>query len=215
MLEILLYAGVFIIISSMLVMHLSLKKLKKPKLSIVPKCTGSFLFVWLVALAHVQHGANPFQSLLFWFLVICTVADGVIGVNFVAGMLIFGAAHICLIIWSLQQAAFSWIGAVVWAVVMLVMFLLFRGMLQKMGKQALAFVGYAGILVADFAVSLSLAVTAGPAYLLMPVGTLLFLVSDGFIAMELTDKKPWQKYAVMTLYWASLYLISMVPWIIL
>lgn len=215
MLEWILYAGVLIIITAMLIMHLSLKKLNRPKLSIVPKCTGSFLFVWLVILAYVQHGQNPLLSLLFWFLVICTIADGVIGIHFVAGMAIFGVAHICLIIWSLQQAAFSWIGIAVWAVVMVVMFLLFRRMLQKMGKQGLAFVGYAGILVADFAVSLSLVVSAGPAYILMPIGTLLFLVSDGFIAMELMDKKPWQQYAVMTLYWASLYLISMVPWIIL
>jgi len=215
MLEFLLYAGVLIIIATMLVMHLTLKKLHKPKLSIVPKCTGSFLFVWLVLMAYVQHGENPFQSLLFWFFVICTIADGVIGVRFINGMLIFGAAHICLIIWSLQQAAFSWISVAVWAAVMIVMYLAFRKLLQKMGKRGPAFVGYAGILVADFAVALPLVVTAGPAYILMPIGTLLFLVSDGFIAMELIDRKPWQQYAVMTLYWGSLYVISLVPWIIL
>lgn len=216
MLEMILYTGVFILLIAMLVMQMFLKRLHKSRLSLVPKCTGSFLFVWMVVLAYTQHGQNPLESLLFWFLVICTIADGVIGVRFVLGMLIFGAAHVCLIIWSLQQAALSWVSVAVWVAVMAVMYAFFRKrLLQKMGKRSVAFVGYAGILTADFAVALSLCITAGSAYVLMPVGTLLFLVSDGFIAMELVDRRPWQKYAVMILYWASLYLISLVPWIIL
>ena len=67
--------------------------------SLIAKCAGSFLAVGSAGLALHLAGENPFSQVVFWFFLLCTIADALLEISFVPGMLVFGAAHVCLILW--------------------------------------------------------------------------------------------------------------------
>ena len=68
--------------------------------SLIAKCAGSFLSVASAGIGYcVIYGEPPLAHPGFWFFVLCTAADALLEISFVPGMLLFGAAHACLIVW--------------------------------------------------------------------------------------------------------------------
>ncbi len=181
--------------------------------SLAAKCAGSFLAVASAVPALVQKGANPLEEPVFWFFALCTAADALLELWFVPGMLVFGAAHFCLILWLWGLAPVTGWSVLLWALAYGAAALLFRRELPKLGKLLVPFCLYPALLGASLALGLALPFTAGAEYWPLAAGTLCFFVSDMMVAKgELSGLDPkWQK-PVMLLYWAALYLISAALW---
>ncbi len=180
--------------------------------SLAAKCAGSFLAVASAVIAILQQGGNPLGEPVFWFFALCTAADALLELWFVPGMLVFGAAHFCLILWLWGLAPVTGWSLCLWLLAYGAA-LLFRRELPKLGKLLVPFCLYPALLGASLALGAVLPFTAGAGYWPLAVGTLCFFVSDMLVAKgELCGLDPkWHK-PVMLLYWAALYLISAVLW---
>lgn len=182
--------------------------------SLIAKCAGSFLSIVSAGLGLYLSGASPLTEPVFWFFVLCTAADALLEISFVPGMLLFGAAHVCLIIWLWGLAPAGWQSLIVWLAAYGVTAWLFRKELPKLGKLLIPFCLYPALLGGSLALGAVLPFTAGGAYWPLAIGTLCFFVSDMMVAkseLSCLDQK-WQK-PIMLLYWGALYLISTALWL--
>lgn len=192
-----------------------LRKHGLQKQSMIAKCAASFLYVCSAGFALYLKGENPLLHLVFWFALLCMVADGLLEVHFITGMLTFGAGHICLIIWMVSQSALSWSTMSFWVTFMVLTAIFFRKPMKKLKLGMLPFAVYAGILVADFAIAIPMAFSVGSAMVPLAAGTFLFYISDLFVAKSHFSRISLKESVfLMILYWAALYLITSTLWLV-
>lgn len=181
--------------------------------SLIAKCGGSFLAAGSAGIALYLRGMEPFTQAVFWFFVLCTIADALLEIHFVAGMLVFGAGHACLVAWLWSAAPPTPWSLALWLAAYGCAFFLFRRELPKLGKLTVPFCLYPGLLGASLALAVPLPFLAGAAYWPAAVGAVCFFVSDMMVAKgELCGLPPQYQKPVMLLYWAALYLLSCPLW---
>ncbi len=194
-------------------LYFFLRRAGRMKESLAAKCAGSFLAVGSAALGMAFSQEGPGTPWVFWFFVLCTIADALLEISFVPGMLVFGAGHVCLILWLWGLATPSWWSMALWVAVYVLTALLFRKELPTLGKLTAPFLLYPALLGGSLALGLPLVFLLGWEWWPVALGTLLFYISDMLVAKNQLahwDDK-WQK-PIMALYWGALYLISMGVW---
>lgn len=181
--------------------------------SVIAKCAGSFLAVTSAGAALLLQHENPFVHLAFWVFVLCTAADALLELSFVPGMILFGAGHVCLILWLRGLASVSFWTFPIWLFAYGLAIFLFRREIPKLGKLLLPFCLYPALLSMSLALAFALPITAGLFYLPLAAGALCFFISDLMVAKGYLTKSG-LKYdkLVMFLYWLALYLISSGLW---
>lgn len=194
-------------------LYFFLRSAGRMKESLVAKCAGSFLAVGSAALAMAAFPQGPSTPWAFWFFVLCTIADALLEISFVPGMLVFGAGHVCLIVWLWGLATPSWWSLALWVAVYILTALLFRKELPTLGKLTAPFLVYPALLGGSLALGLPLVFLLGWEWWPVALGILLFYISDMLVAKNQLAHwdDTWQK-PIMALYWAALYLISMGLW---
>ena len=194
-------------------LYFYLRSARRPRKSLIAKCAGSFLAVGSAGFALRLAGENPFAQVIFWFFLLCTAADALLEISFVPGMLVFGAAHVCLIFWLWGLSAPTWWSLALWVAVYILTAVLFRKELPTLGKLTVPFLLYPALLGGSLALAAPLPFTAGARWWPVALGCLLFYISDMLVAKNQLSRWPdkWQK-PIMALYWAALYLISMGLW---
>ena len=195
-------------------LYFYLRRAGMDKESLIAKCAGSFLAVGSAAFASIAQGGVLEVPLVFWFFVLCTLADALLEINFVPGMLVFGAAHVCLILWLWGLVTPSWWSLVLWLGAYGVTAVLFRKELPTLGKLTVPFCLYPALLGGSLAVAVPLPFLLGAKWAPVAVGAVLFYVSDMLVAKNQLAHwvKKWQK-PIMALYWGALYLISVGLWL--
>ncbi len=195
-------------------LYFEAKRLMQRRMELVLKCTGTFLNVLSCGLGLAMSGAFPLSRPLFWFFLLCTVADLLLELHFVTGMLVFAAAHVG-VLWTLGAAGlvdWPWTLAV-WLALMVLGCVLFRRELVEMKGKGLPFLFYFGVLASAAAFALPSVFIGGAPCLLWTIGMGCFFVSDlmvGKSALSHLDPK-WEK-PVMALYWGAQLLISLWVW---
>ena len=194
-------------------LYFFLRSAGRERESLIAKCAGSFLAVGSAGLALHLAGENPFSQVVFWFFLLCTIADALLEISFVPGMLVFGAAHVCLILWLWGLSSPTWWSLALWVAVYILTAVLFRKELPTLGKLTVPFLLYPALLGGSLALALPLPFLAGKALWPVALGCLLFYVSDMLVAKNQLSRWPdkWQK-PIMALYWGALYLISTGLW---
>lgn len=194
-------------------LYFYLRGARRPRKSLIAKCAGSFLAVGSAGFALRLAGENPFAQVIFWFFLLCTAADALLEISFVPGMLVFGAAHVCLIFWLWGLSSPTWWSLALWVAVYILTAVLFRKELPTLGKLTAPFLLYPALLGGSLALAAPLPFTAGAHWWPVALGCLLFYISDMLVAKNQLSRWPdkWQK-PIMALYWAALYLISMGLW---
>lgn len=194
-------------------LYFFLRSAGRERESLIAKCAGSFLAVGSAGLALHLAGENPFSQVVFWFFLLCTIADALLEISFVPGMLVFGAAHVCLILWLWGLSSPTWWSLGLWVGVYVLTAVLFRKELPTLGKLTVPFLLYPALLGGSLALALPLPFTAGARWWPVALGCLLFYVSDMLVAKNQLSRWPdkWQK-PIMALYWGALYLISTGLW---
>lgn len=196
-------------------LYFFLRRAGRMKESLAAKCAGSFLAVGSAALGMAFSQEGPGTPWVFWFFVLCTIADALLEISFVPGMLVFGAGHVCLILWLWGLATPSWWSLALWVAVYVLTAILFRRELPNLGKLTAPFLLYPALLGGSLALGLPLVFLLGWEWWPVALGTLLFYISDMLVAKNQLahwDDK-WQK-PIMALYWGALYLISVGLWVI-
>lgn len=196
-------------------LYFFLRRAGRMKESLAAKCAGSFLAVGSAALGMAFSQEGPGTPWVFWFFVLCTIADALLEISFVPGMLVFGAGHVCLILWLWGLATPSWWSLALWVAVYVLTAILFRKELPTLGKLTAPFLLYPALLGGSLALGLPLVFLLGWEWWPVALGTLLFYISDMLVAKNQLahwDDK-WQK-PIMALYWGALYLISVGLWVI-
>ena len=196
-------------------LYFFLRSAGRMKESLAAKCAGSFLAVGSAALGMAFSHEGPGTPWVFWFFVLCTIADALLEISFVPGMLVFGAGHVCLIVWLWGLATPSWWSLALWVAVYILTAILFRKELPTLGKLTAPFLLYPALLGGSLALGLPLVFLLGWEWWPVALGTLLFYISDMLVAKNQLahwDDK-WQK-PIMALYWGALYLISVGLWVI-
>lgn len=183
--------------------------------SLVAKCAGSFLAVSSAGTALYLGGENPLAQTVFWFFVLCTIADALLEIQFVAGLFVFGAAHVCLLVWLWGVTPPSWWSLLLWVIFCGGGALLFRRELPTMGMLVVPACLYVGILSAVAALALPLPFLADSRFWPLSLGALCFFISDMMVAKGEFGRwrRPPQK-TIMLLYWVALYLISAPLWLL-
>lgn len=196
-------------------LYFILKKAKLMRESLIAKCAGSFIGVSSAVAALCISGQNPFLSPVFWFLALCTAADALLEISFVPGMLLFGAAHICLLWWIARLLNPTLISLFIFLAAAAVMVFIFRKQLKKLGKMAAAFLLYGLILSALLGLALPVPFALGGGYWCICAGAVMFVVSDLMVAAGQFGIKvsPKLDRLVMLLYWGALYLFSAALWL--
>ena len=194
-------------------LYFYLRRAGMDKESLIAKCAGSFLAVGSAGFALRLAGENPFAQVIFWFFLLCTAADALLEISFVPGMLVFGAAHVCLIFWLWGLSSPTWWSLALWVAVYILTAVLFRKELPTLGKLTAPFLLYPALLGGSLALAAPLPFTAGARWWPVALGCLLFYISDMLVAKNQLSRWPdkWQK-PIMALYWAALYLISTGAW---
>lgn len=196
-------------------LYFFLRRAGRMKESLAAKCAGSFLAVGSAALGMAFSHEGPGTPWVFWFFVLCTIADALLEISFVPGMLVFGAGHVCLILWLWGLATPSWWSLALWVAAYILTAILFRKELPTLGKLTAPFLLYPALLGGSLALGLPLVFLLGWEWWPVALGTLLFYISDMLVAKNQLahwDDK-WQK-PIMALYWGALYLISVGLWVI-
>ena len=182
---------------------------------LVLKCAGTFLSVLCVGLGMAVSGEFPLSQPLFWFFLLCMLADLLLELQFLVGMLVFAGAHVCAILAMARENILSVRWALpVWVVLIVIGCVLFRQELAKMKAKAVPFVLYFASLAAAAACALPAVFVTGRAdCLFWTAGFALFFCSDLMVAKSaLSHLDPkWEK-PTMLLYWAALLLISLWVW---
>ena len=194
-------------------LYFFLRRAGRMKESLAAKCAGSFLAVGSAALGMAFSHEGPGTPWVFWFFVLCTIADALLEISFVPGMLVFGAGHVCLILWLWGLATPSWWSLALWVAAYILTAILFRKELPTLGKLTAPFLLYPALLGGSLALGLPLVFLLGWEWWPVALGTLLFYISDMLVAKNQLahwDGK-WQT-PIMALYWGALYLISMGVW---
>jgi len=142
-------------------LYFFLRRAGRMKESLAAKCAGSFLAVGSAALGMAFSQEGPSTPWVFWFFVLCTIADALLEISFVPGMLVFGAGHVCLILWLWGLATPSWWSLALWVAVYVLTALLFRKELPTLGKLTAPFLLYPALLGGSLALGLPLVFLLG------------------------------------------------------
>lgn len=200
-------------LAAMFAVYFILRKARLSKESLIAKCAGSFLSVGSAGFALYIGGVNPFAEEVFWFFVLCALADALLELQFVAGVVAFGAAHACLMVWLWGETSPGWAALIVWAAAYAVGALLFCRDIPKLGKMTVPCFTYLAVLGGALALAAPLPFKLGADYWCVAIGALCFFVSDMMVAkMELVGCSKQLEKPIMVLYWAALYLIAAGLW---
>ena len=194
-------------------LYFYLRSARRMRESLVAKCAGSFLAVGSAGFALRLAGENPFAQVIFWFFLLCTAADALLEISFVPGMLVFGAAHVCLIFWLWGLGSPTWWSLALWVAVYILTAVLFRKELPTLGKLTAPFLLYPALLGAAWPWPRPCPLPPGPAGGPWPWAACYSISPTCWWQKTSSPRWPdkWQK-PIMALYWAALYLISVGTW---
>ena len=208
-------------------LYFRMKKRELKLETILAKCAGTFLafagaVVWCWLTQRWDVG-----GLLALFFGLCMIADGLLEVWFVPGMLCFAAAH-GVLAWRYMallpptrlplqnHPMLLWVLLGVWALCVAVAVAVFRKDLKKTGKLLPVFVLYPvvlGLLVGQ--VFLCAVFYGGRSGWLAAAGMVCFYVSDLMVAKRFFHPEGylWMEKPIMLLYWGALYLLEASLWL--
>lgn len=185
------------------VVHLVLNAADVRPWDSITKCLiAPLLAAWVVQLDGPR--------LLVAALAFCFLGDLFLEIDdlFVVGMAAFAAAHVCFIVFFVQRGALERLRSAPWSVVLYLVaaVALLAWAWDGLEADVRPFVPvYVLLLVGTASTSLALDLRAG-------VGGLMFLVSDGFIALgeagRMDPDAAWHGLVVMALYIGSIFFLS-------
>lgn len=182
------------------------KRYRKPAVAV--KCTGTLMCVFL-ALYGWLSGSGAGRGYIVLALLVCTLADGLLEYNFIAGMAAFLCAHALYITAFIKLSPLSWWSLLAAAVYAAVVLLLNKKILPR-DRFFIPKLLYITVLGAMFSFAFPLCLAKGVSGVVIAVGAALFVISDAYLSTTLS-REPARRdgFIVMTTYYAAQYLLAL------
>lgn len=185
---------------------------------ILAKCMVTWMAVCTAAAGVMQNQNSPFQSLIFWAMVLFMTADGLLEVHFPAGAAVFGLGHVCLIVWYFEKGGFHHETAEIFVVLFLGASVLFRKEKRRLldGKKYLHVTGlylYLVFLMAMVSMAVMLWASLGKEGILPGIGAAAFAVSDMMVGKNALTGLPRKvNDLALGLYYLAVFCIALATW---
>lgn len=183
---------------------------KKNLESLAVKMCGTLIPVLLCLYALLTADTPAWKWLLFAGLFLCMAADGVIGIRFTAGMLVFLAAHLCFIAYFLKLAPFHGISVFFFFLFVSCAASAFMRRISSLGAGLIPPALYAVVLAGMTSVAVALPFSVwGTGPVCIAAGGLLFFISDFLLVWNtLETPSPFLDRLSLYLYYSSVYLLG-------
>lgn len=177
-------------------------------LAVKGACTSIPVLLCLYALMTTDAPIKVW--LLFAGVFLCMVADVVIGIHFVAGMLIFLVAHVCFIAYYFTLAPIHGFSIILFVVLFSCVAKHYWRYVPSLKGRLVPFTAYPAVLVFMFSVAAMLPFTLGSAgSVCLAAGAGLFVLSDSVLAdTTLGSITKVKDRMVMYLYYPAVYLLA-------
>jgi uncharacterized membrane protein YhhN len=178
--------------------------------ALTAKAACTFITVLVCLYGMIETGASGATWILFAGICICVAADVIIGIHFVAGMLVFLCAHLCFIAYFLTLAPLKGLSIVLFALLYAGIVKGFWKFLPALGKRLVPFTVYPAVLIIMFSIAMLLPFSLGSVgSVFLAVGAGLFAVSDVILAGNtLGDYSKTKDRAVLYLYYPAVYFLA-------
>lgn len=186
------------------------KNYKDNAKALTAKASCTFIPVLLCLYALIHTNAPATKWFLFAGVFICMIADVILGIQFVAGMLTFLIAHLCFIAYFFTLAPFNGISLIIFIVLYACVARLFWRYVPTLGSRLIPFAVYPAVLtlMISIAVMLPFALNSAGA-ICIAVGAGLFGISDSVLAdTTLGTVTQVKDRMVMYLYYPAVYLLA-------
>lgn len=143
------------------------------------------------------------------FLYAC--ADVLLEIKFMAGVVCFGAGHLCLIAGMTACVGAGWVTAAVFAAEYGIAFLIFRPYLKRLKRLRVPALVYVGFLCGMSAMTFTAALAEHTyADWMRAAGSICFLISDGIIGWNFVHRRrsKLSGTVLMILYYFAVYLLA-------
>ena len=186
------------------------KQYKDNAKALTVKASCTFIPVLLCLYALILKNSSFEKWLLFAGVFLCMVADVVIGIHFVGGMLTFLVAHLFFIAYYLTLAPFNGISLVIFIVLYAGVVKLFWRYIPSLGSRFVPFAVYSAVLALMFSIAFMLPWSLKNAgAVCIAVGAGLFVLSDSLLAGNTFGAVTVMKdHLVMYLYYPAVYLLA-------
>lgn len=154
---------------------------------------------------------NFFSWLICGALVLCMIADVILELHFVSGMLVFLTGHLMLITALLLYTPTHWISLLLWFLFYVGVVFFFRKYIPKLGKRFLPFAVYPAILLGMLSLTLPLPFILNHAgSWIFTFGALLFCCSDLLLAHNILSENSNRRrnHLVMYLYETAIFSLA-------
>ena len=186
------------------------KQYKDNAKALTVKASCTFIPVLLCLYALILKNSSFEKWLLFAGVFLCMVADVVIGIHFVGGMLTFLVAHLFFIAYYLTLAPFNGISLVIFIVLYAGVVKLFWRYIPSLGSRFVPFAVYSAVLALMFSIAFMLPWSLKNAgAVCIAIGAGLFVLSDSLLADNTFGAVTVMKdHLVMYLYYPAVYLLA-------
>lgn len=203
------------VITAGAVLHFKLRESVGGKWNILPKCLATWM-IFCTALAGIllkdsTSDTGWIVAALGFFL----VADGLLELQFFAGMAVFALGHLLLIGWFVGQKQYTPVSFLVWIVLMALMLRLFGKELSGGKERPTLYLMllYPAVLMAMASLAVALPFTAGVSYTWMAVGAVLFTASDMFVGKGFFHKLPKRlDHLALGMYYSGIFCLALGVW---
>lgn len=183
-----------------------------PKGSLVFKALATSMAVFNCASGLTTGDRVLSDWLIFVGLLFCVLADVLLELEFLWGVIAFGMAHLFFIAGIYQVEGIK-IGCIIGMVVIYgVLFLIFRKGLSRLGKLKIPILIYAAVLSFMVSMAVNAAMIApGRSRYMLAAGACAFLLSDSLIAVRTIEKKQSLLLGavLLVLYYSAVYMLGM------
>ena len=170
--------------------------------SITVKCAATAMAV-VVALLGCIRNPLPAYWIILAGLIVCTIADGVLCVQFITGGALFGFGHILYIIGFCVMHRPTWASLILFAALMGLATAFFSRYRKRIGHRLPLVLGYATLLC----LMVSMALPQKPLFF---AGALLFAASDALLAYLTVDRNHmWLDYISLGAYYLGQFLLAL------
>lgn len=183
-----------------------------PKGSLVFKASATCMAVANCGSGLVAGNRGFSDWMIFAGLLFCVLADVLLELEFLWGVVAFGIAHLCFIA-GIYRIEGIRIGSILGMIgIYAVLFCIFRRGLPKLGKLKIPILIYAAVL--SFMVSMAVSaafIVPGRSRFFLAAGACAFLVSDSLIAVRTIEKKQslLMGAVLLVLYYGAVYMFGM------
>ena len=178
---------------------------EKGMLKTVYKCVPTVCACILAVYLAVKGNTDANKYLAISGLALCALADAVLEHTLIPGAALFGAAHVCFILYHIADRSHGFLCAACFVFVFALLCLLFLRFRDNKPKQAplWGFVFYAFLL----ALMTALSIDGG---VLLALGGILFAFSDTVLFLRMFAKLPGSVYSwlLMGAYYLALFLMA-------